>query len=241
MQVIILCAGMGTRLFPISNFLPKSLIPVGNKPCIRWIVDRIKSQGFDDLSLRVNAKDAPLFEHEFRDVPVKLSYGIAPLGTAGELLAMYEEGEITGSEFIVYYGDELTQIDLKKLVRFHESFRHPCVTLALVHGMRLDVGTVSIDDEGTVLSFEEKPPLDKAIWSGICVITKKIFKDGWMQANTDLAADIFPKMLQKQRLQKQQLIKGAILSTEWLDIGTISHWERANKLALEGKLECGSP
>lgn len=230
MQVVILSAGMGTRLFPISNFLPKAMIPVGDKPCIRWIVERIKKQGFDDIVLRVNEKDAPLYRHEFRDLDLTFSCADRPYGTAGELLEMRRRHEIHGEDFILYYGDELTPIDLKRLEKFHEYFKRPVVTLALVQGMKLDVGTVSLDNEGNVLSFEEKPPLDKAIWAGICVFNEKIFE--WLATDTDLGKDVFPRMIGKMK----SLVKAAVLSTEWLDIGTISHWERANKLACEGKL-----
>ena len=232
MQVIVLSAGVGTRLFPISNFLPKAMIPVGEKPCIRWIVERIKKQGFDDILLRINEKDAPLFKHEFRDLNLAVSCADRPYGTAGELLEMRKRREIHGEDFILYYGDELTPIDLKRLEKFHQYFKHPLVTLALVQGMKLDVGTVSLDNEGNVLSFEEKPPLDKAIWAGICIFNETIFNGPWLSPDTDLAKDVFPKMTGG----KKSLIKAAVLSTEWLDIGTLSHWERANKLACEGKL-----
>ncbi len=232
MQVIVLCAGAGARLFPISNFLPKAMIPVGEKPCIRWIVERIKKQGFDDIILRINEKDAALYRHEFRDMSLTFSHADKPYGTAGELLEMHKRREIHAEDFIVYYGDELTPIDLKRLAKFHEYFKRPLATLALVQGMKLDVGTVSLDNEGNVLSFEEKPPLDKAIWAGICVINEKIFNGPFLSNDMDLGKDVFPKMTG----MKNSLIKAAVLSTEWLDIGTISHWERANRLASEGKL-----
>src|ERR1700690_1052023 len=85
-RLLILAGGKGERLFPFSSVIPKCLIPVAGKPCVRWIVEDALQQGFDDIVLCINKKDEANFKHEFRDLDVIFSVNCEATGTVDELL-----------------------------------------------------------------------------------------------------------------------------------------------------------
>jgi len=234
-RVFILAAGLGTRLFPFTSLLPKALMPVGSRPCIRWIVNRLLEQYFTDIVIRVNKRFLPMFKHEFRDLEefVKFSAGDEPRGTAGELVEMHNDGLIDDT-FIVYYADELTNINLRRLVDVHKE-TGAVVTLALVKSVQLDVGVVSLADKLAdnvyeVGQFVEKPILDKATWAGICVCEPRILDH--CDIDLDLAKDVFPDLLKRNR----KVVALIFPEAHWLDIGTISMYRRAEEMWRKGEL-----
>ncbi len=84
-RFIVLAGGKGERLFPFSSVIPKCLIPVAGKPCVRWIVEDAIQQGFKDIVLCINKKDESNFMYEFRDLDIKFSVNCEPTGTEDEL------------------------------------------------------------------------------------------------------------------------------------------------------------
>jgi mannose-1-phosphate guanylyltransferase/phosphomannomutase len=231
MKAFIIAAGEGTRLWPLTTILPKALLPVGNKPISRYIVERLARQGFKDIVFCINKNFEGMFKDYFEDgnrFGVKIEYSVSdsPLGTAGEVLNA--RSQIDGP-FLVYYGDELTNIDLKAMVEAHMENR-PMVTLAVVRGIPIEVGVIELDDKGMVKSFLEKPPLDKPSWAGIAVMESRILD--FIEQGDDFAKDVFPRLL-----KNGEKLMAYVSDARWLDIGTLTHWKLANKLAEKGLLE----
>ena len=119
-RFIVMAGGKGDRLFPFSAVIPKCLIPVAGKPCVRWIVEDALSQGFNDIVLCINKKDERNFMHEFRDLNIKFSVNSRATGTVDELLCAQENGFITDT-FILRYGDDLTDVSFNDIVSFHKA------------------------------------------------------------------------------------------------------------------------
>lgn len=227
MKVFLIGAGLGTRLQPWTSLIPKGLFPVGGKPVCRHILEWIISCGFppSEVVLRVNEDALGLFKHEFRDLPVKFSAGKMPLGTAGEVLDM--KNLIDGS-FIIWYMDELTKVNLEELKRFHMGRRDAVGSLALVKNIPLDVGVVKLRED-RVIEFHEKPPLPFTTWSGVALLEPEILD--YINDDEDFSQDVFPRLL---RAEKN--LYGYLSEAEWMDVGTLSHYWRACKLAEEGRL-----
>lgn len=246
MKAIVLCAGGGSRLYPFSDLIPKSMMPVGGKPVLRWIIERLRLYAFKKIVLCVNKKDCAVFQDYFGDgsrFNVEIEYSVSdnPLGTVGEVLnaknLLIDEGDLT-ADFLLYYGDTLTQIELDRLYTTHERARQRdgLVTLALVKNIPLDFGIV----EGKafrwtkglkITRFLEKPPLEKNVWAGVAIIDPQVFSLAKAKTGEDFGADLFPRLL-----INNLKIYGMQSNADWMDVGTISHYRRACKLAEEGRL-----
>lgn len=226
MKAVIPAGGEGSRLFPYTNVIPKALMPVGGKPVIWWIVQRLLSHGFEDIIVCVNQDHVKNFAHETRDYPanIVIIQNDRPLGSAGEILGAKQDLTET---FLLHYSDELTAVNLSELVGFHK-IRKGIGTLGVVRNVPLDVGIVELE-KNRVVSLVEKPMLDRTAWAGIAVFEPEIFD--YIKIGDDFSRNVFPSLLKdKKRLYAYQ--SGAL----WLDVGSLSHYKRADELARQGGL-----
>ena len=223
MRAFVLAAGVGTRLQPYTNLIPKPLLPVGGKPCIRYIINRLIRQGFEDIVVCVNDAHLSMFKHELRDLDISYSISSKPLGTAGEI---FNCRDLIDDDFLIYYADELTDINLKNLVEFHNSKKDGLATLALVSQFPLPVGLIKL--KGSELqSIAEKPSINIPFWVGIAVLREEILE--YVSLGDDFARNIFPRILDEGKK-----IYTKTFETEWIDIGNISRYRYANDLAEKG-------
>jgi len=219
MKAIVLAAGKGTRMTPWTQVVPKALLPIAGKPVGRWIAERLIQQDFDVL-FRINGTFYPQFKHEFRDLEcISFSIGSEPEGTAGEITKIALLNTLSDT-FVVYYGDELTDVDVKKLTEFHKHHQ-ALVTLALVTDIPLEVGVVKLDGN-RVIAIHEKPPLQKWAWAGIAVMEPEIIEH--ILPGDDFAKDVFPRLI-----RRGERVLGYTSDAEWLDIGTPEHYKRAKE------------
>lgn len=215
-KVFVLAGGQGTRLHPITYWIPKCLIPVAGKPCVRWIVERLIDSGLE-VVLCINRWAEKHFKHEFRDLKVLFSVSEEPLGTAGEL---FTARNLIDDTFMVIYGDDLTFLNYRDVLEFHKQQKADA-TLVITRNVPLDVGIVEIKN-GRVVEFMEKPKLDKYSWTGIAVFEPMVLK--YLRVGYDLARNVIPKMI-----NDGLKIASYIVEEEWIDIGIISHLRRANE------------
>lgn len=120
MKAVIMAGGLGTRLRPFTQIIPKPLLPVGEKSVLEITISKLKSQGFDEIILAVSYK-SDLFESYFGNgakFGVKTFYSKEKkkLSTAGPLLLIKKK---LSEPFLVINGDILTNMDFGKLLKFH--------------------------------------------------------------------------------------------------------------------------
>ncbi|GAH35606.1 unnamed protein product, partial [marine sediment metagenome] len=142
---------------------------------------------------------------------------------AGEILNCRD---LIDDDFLIYYADELTDINLKKLVEFHNSKKDGLATLALVNQFPLPVGLINLKGS-EVKSIKEKTSINIPFWVGIAVLREEILE--YVNLGDDFARDIFPRILDEGRK-----IYTKTFETEWIDIGNISRYRYANELAEKG-------
>jgi len=228
MKVLILAAGYGTRLRPITNFIPKPMLPIAGKPALEHIIQYLKQQGFEELIIAVSHLADQIQEY-FGDgepfgVNITYSYNAEPSGTAGEV---WKAREYIDGPFICYYGDIITNLDLHRLVAFHE--KKGCIaTLALVKNIPLEVGVVKLNGDHLITDFYEKPLIDKPVNAAIYVLEKEILHyiaECDEQRKIDFGYDIFPKLL-----RDRCVIGGCLFEDNyWNDLGTIRRYQDINK------------
>ncbi len=206
--------------FPLSSVIPKCLIPVAGKPCLRWIVEDALQQGFNNIVLCINKKDQSNFRYEFRDLDVTFSVNCETTGTVNELLCAKRNGLIVDT-FILRYGDDLTEISLKNLVNFHKK-KEAIATLPFTMELKLPVGILRLNDEGAVEEFIEKPSLEKPSWIGVAVFDPKVMD--YFKPGEDIASHGIPRLLEaKERVFSYETKK------HWYDVGNLEHWRKADE------------
>ncbi|MHB8547199.1 MAG: nucleotidyltransferase family protein [Nitrosotalea sp.] len=191
MKAILLSGGFGKRLKPLTDYLPKPLIPIYNYPIIEWQIRYFKKFGINDIIVCAGYKADQVIKHlESKNLGVNLEYSIEvnPLGTAGAIKKASKY--IDTEDFFVTNGDILTDINLNKLKTHSNS--------VAVIPLRTSFGIVHLD--GTkVERFEEKPEMSN-YWmnAGVYYLNKSILKH--LPKNGSLESTTFPLLSQSGML-----------------------------------------
>jgi mannose-1-phosphate guanylyltransferase len=228
---MVLAAGLGTRLRPLTYEITKPMVPVLDRPVMAHILDLLDRHGFEQVIANLHYFPETIREH-FGD---RLEYRYEPelLGTAGGVRAC---ADFFGEEpFLVISGDALTDIDLGAFVARHRA-SGGIATLAVkrVADTR-EFGVVLHDREGRITGFQEKPSLDEALSDlgncGIYIFDPRIFDYFPERPFADWAQDVFPVLLEHDvpfHIHE--------LSEYWNDVGSLGELRQGTFDALEGKL-----
>ncbi len=221
MKAVILAGGLGTRLRPFTEVIPKPLLPIGEKSVLEIQIERFKKFGFDEIFLATNYK-SNYIENFFGDgsrygVKLEISKEDIPLGTAGPLLLLKDK---LTEPFIVMNGDILTLIDFKKFYNF--AIKQNSLLTITVKKEITPFAFGNIYFEGDkVTGIQEKPDIVMYILAGIYVMKPEIFK--YFPKNKYFGMDT----LMKDMLKENELITKYDLNEYWLDIGRIDDFEKA--------------
>jgi mannose-1-phosphate guanylyltransferase len=235
---MLLGAGLGTRLRPITYELPKPLVPVLGQPVMGHILALLERHGFDRVIANLHYFPDLIRERfgDGADYGVELSYSFEPelLGTAG---GVRNVREFLGDEtFLIISGDALTDIDLGALVSRHRQ-AGGIGTLAL---KRVEdpsqLGVVILSEEGRVLGFQEKPDAAEALSDlgscGIYVFEPEIFDHFPDTPFVDWAQDVFPRLL-----EDDVPLYGHEIDDYWNDVGSLHEFLQGNFDALTGEVD----
>ncbi len=221
-QAVLMCGGRGMRLRPWSLIIPKPLFPVGDRPVLELLVERLRLHGVTEIYLSLGYK-AEMIESVFKDgqhLGVRVHYvrEEEPLGTAGSLNLLRDE---LRSPFLVMNGDLVTRLDFGKMVAFHQAHGAEITVGTKNHEIRVPYGVIE-DHDGQVAQIREKPIYIMRINAGIYVVNRS-------------ALDLLPR---SGRYDATQLIEAAmragrpvysyLIEEYWLDMGDIKDYEQAN-------------
>lgn len=229
MKAAILAGGAGTRLYPITAYVPKTLLPLGNRYVIEYIIEYLKSNGITELVMLVSESEFELVRNHLGEgsrYGVKVEYSVAErLGTAGALGAATD---LLGERFIAYYGDVLTNMNLRDMISFHTKNRATC-TIAMSTSVPIDYGIGRVGPDGRLTYFEEKPILKEYPMSmGIHVLEGETLT--YCKPKTDLANDIIPKLIADGKD-----VFAYLTEKRHYDIGTFKTLEEVRELLEEKK------
>lgn len=227
MKAVILAGGLGTRLRPFTEIIPKPLLPIGEKSVVEIQIGRLKRHGFDEIFLATNYK-AQYLERFIGDgsqygVKVWVSKEEKPLGTAGPLTLLHTK---LTEPFLVMNGDVLSLIDFTDFYRF--ALQHPAwLTVAIKrHLTPYAFGDIFFEGD-RVIGIEEKPDIVKFILTGIYVMRPQIFEI--IPRDTYFGVDL----LIKEMLRRGLPVVKYELQQYWLDIGQITDYEKVEDIYRE--------
>ncbi len=241
MKAMILAAGLGTRLRPLTEEISKPMVPIVNRPVMEHIVDLLAMHGFNDLFVNLHYHPDVIRKHfsggEDWGLSITYSYEEELLGTAGGVKKMEEELE--GGTFLVISGDALTDLDLTALVAFHKA--HGGIATLVVTPVEdpSKYGVVIMDEDGRITGFQEKPSRAEAksyvANSGIYVFEPEVL--GMMPPGFyDFGTQLFPRFLE-EGIEFYAYRHGDY----WNDVGSLEEYKAGNFDVLAGKVKVKIP
>jgi mannose-1-phosphate guanylyltransferase len=232
MNAILLAAGLGTRLKPITNKIPKCLIPINQKPLLQYWVDLFEFHKIERILINLHHFPDKVKEYISKyngDIEIKYVFEKILLGSLGTVLQnqWFYENE---SCFLVCYADNLTNIDLSEIIKYHSSHNQP-ITMGLFHTNKPEqCGIAVVNKEMLITDFIEKPkePTSNLASAGIFVIEPQLFHSFSFKEDNlilDFGFDLFPQLVNK--------MNGFIINDFILDIGTLDNLNEANSFVRE--------
>lgn len=240
MKAMILAAGKGTRVRPITHTIPKPMIPILQKPVMEFLLELLRKHGFDQIMVNVSHL-AEEIESYFRDgqrFGVQIAYSFEgnivdgdlvgkALGSAGGLKKIQEFNPFFDDTFVVLCGDALIDLDLTTAVKLHreKGAIATIVTKTVPRELVSSYGVVVTDDDGKILTFQEKPPVEEAlsteINTGIYIFEPEVIDYIPSGQEYDLGGDLFPKLV-----ENGLPFYAVNMDFEWVDIGKVpDYWQ----------------
>jgi len=229
LQAVVMAGGAGSRMRPLTEELPKPMLPVGDRPLMEIIIQQLRDAGIKRVNVTTHHQSEKITEHfgDGRNFGVELSYVTEdrPLGTAGALGLM----EKIRDTVLVINGDILTKVDFRTMVAFHRE-HHADLTLAVRrYDVHLPYGVV--DCEGiSVRRLKEKPSLNFLVNAGIYLLEPTVYRYIPNGERFDMT-DLIQRLLDAGRP-----VVSFPIWEYWLDIGEPNDYERAQEDVKHGKL-----
>jgi mannose-1-phosphate guanylyltransferase/phosphomannomutase len=240
-KAVIMAGGFGTRLRPLTNHLPKPMIPMANRPIMEHIVALLKAHGLDDI-LTLLYFQPEIIERHFGDgaefgVRMRHVSAAEDYGTAG---AVKNAETFLDDTFVIISGDVLTDIDLTEAVRFHKD-RGALATIVLTRVENpLEYGVVITGDDGRITRFLEKPSWSEVfsdtINTGIYILEPRALDFVPAGREFDFARDLFPRLLAEGRAPY-----GYVAAGYWRDVGDLIEYRLAHQDILGGVVRITMP
>ena len=251
MKAMILAAGKGTRIRPITYTIPKPLIPILQKPVMEFLVELLRTHGFDQIMVNVSHL-ANEIENYFRDgqkFGVHIAYSFEgriedgnligeALGSAGGMKRIQDFNPFFDDTFVVLCGDALIDLDLAAAVKWHRE-KGAIATIVMKSVPKEQVssyGVVVTDETGRIKDFQEKPSVNEAlstdINTGIYIFEPEIFKYIPSGCEYDIGSELFPHLV-----EIGAPFYGISMDFEWVDIGKVPDYWQAIRSVLLGYIK----
>jgi dTDP-glucose pyrophosphorylase/CBS domain-containing protein len=226
--VCIMAGGFGTRLKPLTDLCPKPMLKIGDKPILEIILERFIAAGFWNFYISTHYK-ADMIKDYFgdgkdRDVQIHYLSESEPLGTAGALSLLPKED--IRAPLILMNGDLLTNLDFLSLLSTHESTDADLTVCLRQYEHQVPFGVVNTEG-GWIRSIVEKPIHKYHVNAGIYVITPHVLGRIMYGQKIDMPT------LVSDLLNERKPVGYFEISEDWLDIGRLDDFQRAQKLMME--------
>lgn len=248
---MILAAGKGTRVRPITYTIPKPMIPILQKPVMEFLLELLRQHGFDEIMVNVSHL-ANEIESYFRDgqrFGVQIAYSFEgkivdgelvgeALGSAGGMRRIQDFSPFFDDTFVVLCGDALIDLDLSAAVKWHKE-KGSIATIIMKTVPQEEVssyGVVVTDEEGRIKAFQEKPSVEEAlsncINTGIYIFEPQVLDYIPSGEEYDIGGQLFPKLV-----EMGAPFYGIPMDFEWVDIGKVPDYWQAIRGVLTGEIK----
>ena len=252
MKAMILAAGKGTRVRPITYTIPKPMIPILQKPVMEFLLELLRQHGFDQIMVNVSHL-AHEIEGYFRDgqrFGVQIAYSFEgyidqngelqgkAIGSAGGMRRIQDFSPFFDDTFVVLCGDALIDLDLTAAVKWHKE-KGSIATIITKTVDREEVssyGVVVTDEDGKIKAFQEKPKVEDAlstnINTGIYIFEPEVLDYIPSGVEFDIGGQLFPKLV-----EIGAPFYAIPMDFEWVDIGKVPDYWQAIRSVLSGEVK----
>jgi mannose-1-phosphate guanylyltransferase len=250
MKAMILAAGKGTRVRPITYTMPKPMMPILQKPVMEFLVELLRQHGFNQIMVNVSHL-AEEIENYFRDgqhFGVEIAYSFEgsivdgqlvgeAIGSAGGMRRIQDFSPFFDDTFVVLCGDALIDLDLTAALKWHrEKGAIATVVMKTVDPSEVSsYGVVVTDEEGRIKAFQEKPSVEEAlsntINTGIYIFEPEVLDYIPSKEVYDIGGDLFPKLV-----EMGAPFYGIPMDFQWVDIGRVPDYWHAIRSVLSGEV-----
>jgi len=236
MFAIVLVGGFGTRLRPLTEHVPKQMLPICGIPMIEWVIGHLADNGVEKVGLAMGYRPDAFLEAypngHIAETPYQVAVENEPLGTGGAIRFAVEQFE-TKETFLVLNGDVLTDLDVRALVQFHHDVQAEATIALQPVEDPSSFGVVTTDARGRVEEFIEKPEKGWApsnnINAGTYVLEPSAVEQIPQGRPVSVERETFPELAASGTLYALPS------ATYWLDTGTPQQFIQANLDVLKGK------
>jgi mannose-1-phosphate guanylyltransferase len=251
MKAMILAAGKGTRVRPITYTIPKPLIPILQKPVMEFLLELLRQHGFDRIVVNVShlADRIENYFHDGQRFGVQIGYSFEgriedgelvgdAIGSAGGIRKIQDFNPFFDDTFVVLCGDALIDLDLTAAVKWHKEKGSiaTIVTKTVPQEEVSSYGVVVTDEEGRVRAFQEKPSVEEAlsnqINTGIYIFEPEVIDYIPPNQEYDIGSELFPKLV-----EIGAPFYAVAMDFEWVDIGKVPDYWHAIRSVLNGTVK----
>jgi mannose-1-phosphate guanylyltransferase len=222
MKAVILTGGLGTRLQPYTLFVPKPMLPLGDKPLLEHSIAWLKKNNISSIVLCVSylRKNIQDYFQGGDDFGVNIEYAVSnkPLATAGQLKSAEK---FIDDAFICMYGDSIYNFELDEMIKKHEKTKSFITMCLYEYKFRLPYGVIDTDKKGIITKWSEKPEIISNINTGCYIMEPEVFS--LIPSNKPYGMDkvIIKAMSKKKKLNSFLIKKG------FTDVGDMASYEKA--------------
>lgn len=223
--VVIMAGGKGTRLRPITNIIPKPLIPVGEKTIVEIIMDRFIRMGTKDFFLSVNYK-AEMIKAYFdniddKEYEISYCYENKPLGTAGSLNLLKNK---LHSTFFVSNCDIIIEQDYSEMYDYHKENNNELTLIVAVKHLKIPYGTIEVQEDGLLNKLKEKPEFTFLVNAGLYLLEPNLIDE--------IPEDKFfhiTDLIEKIKNRGGRVGVFPVNESSWMDIGQWGNYQSTLK------------
>ena len=241
-KAIVLAAGAGTRLRPLTYETPKPMVPVVNRPVIHHVLDNLLRHGIKEVAVNLfaHADQVRGYCGDGSRWSLKIRYSPEPklMGTAGAVKKV--EGFLKDGPFFVMSGDGLSDIDLTAMLAFHRKRRSLATMAVKAVDSRFDYGVTLLGASGRIRGFKEKPSwsdvFSNMVNTGIYLFEPEVLRHIPRNKVYDFGHELWPKLLKLRKPIYAYECKGY-----WTDVGNLSEYRRCQIDALDRNIRINIP
>jgi len=220
LRAVVMAGGLGSRLRPLTEEVPKPMLPVGDKPLLEHIVEQLKQAGIRRVNVATHYKSEVIADHfkngEAFGVEIRYVKEDQPLGTAGALSLIEEVDE----PLLVMNGDILTRVDFRALLNFHREHKADLTVCVRQYEFKVPYGVIDADGV-MVKGISEKPVMRQFINAGIYLLNPQVQRSIPNGQPYDI-----PDLIERLVEEKRTVVCFPIREY-WLDIGKVDQYDQA--------------